>query len=143
MIYNLHIDDANKASCLIVSALSQRLKKQFINNWAYDIYVELKGMFEEKPNKERLDITRTLLNLKPSSKNSSVCQFILDMKGLFERLEELGIKFDTIFCTEFILAKLPVVYNQFIISYQMRETKTTSIMELHNLLQNAENSITK
>ena len=72
-----------------------------------------------------------------------MCPFVFEMKGYVERLEALGVKFDDQLAIDLILVKLPSSYNQFIISYQMKDAKNVSIMELHNLLQNSENAITK
>ncbi|GKF73156.1 hypothetical protein Tco_0219488, partial [Tanacetum coccineum] len=60
---------------------------------------------------------------------TSICAFVLEMKGYFDRLESLNMVFDA-------------DYNQFVLSYQMNG-KETLIMELHSLLQTVEQRIKK
>ena len=141
--YELHYEDSNKVTCVMLASLSPKLAKQFEHRWAYEMYHEMKGMYAEKANKERLNVTRSILSCKPQGNAASMCPFVFEMKGYVERLEALGVKFDDQLAIDLILAKLPSSYNQFIISYQMKDAKNVSIMELHNLLQNSENAITK
>ncbi|GJY00456.1 putative reverse transcriptase domain-containing protein [Tanacetum coccineum] len=77
--------------------------------------------------------------LKPGA---SICAFVLEMKGYFDRLESLNMAFDAELSINMILSGLPTDYNQFVLSYQMNG-KETSIMELHSLLQTAEQGIKK
>ncbi|GJW09833.1 FAR1-related sequence 5-like protein [Tanacetum coccineum] len=58
------------------------------------------------------------------------------------RLESLNMAFDAELSINMILSGLPADYNQFVLSYQMNG-KETSIMELHSLLQTAEQGIKK
>nr|GEZ41674.1 hypothetical protein [Tanacetum cinerariifolium] len=98
-------------------------------------------MFQAKESKERLDVVKSLIacKLKPEA---SICAFILEMKGYFNRLESLNMVFDVKLSMNIILYGLPTDYNQFVLSYQMNRKKT-SIMELHNLLQTVEQVIKK
>nr|GEV14929.1 retrotransposon protein, putative, Ty1-copia subclass [Tanacetum cinerariifolium] len=64
------------------------------------------------------------------------------MKGYFDKLESINMVFDVELSINIILSGLPADYNQFVLSYQMNE-KETSIMELHSLLQAAEQGIKK
>ncbi|GKB21994.1 hypothetical protein Tco_0855917 [Tanacetum coccineum] len=73
---------------------------------------------------------------------ASICAFILEMKGYFDRLESLNMVFDAELSINIILSGLPADYNQFVLSYQMNG-KETSIKELHSLLQTAEQGIKK
>ncbi|GKG04214.1 hypothetical protein Tco_0314601 [Tanacetum coccineum] len=73
---------------------------------------------------------------------TSICAFVLKMKGYFDRLESLNMVFNAELSINIILSGLPVDYNQFVLSYQMNRKKT-SIMELHSLFQTAEQGIKK
>ncbi|KAJ9556702.1 hypothetical protein OSB04_011316 [Centaurea solstitialis] len=110
-------------------------------------------MFQAKASKERLDVVKSVMTCKPKP-GASICTFILEMKGYFDRLESLNMVFDTKLSINMILSGLPAVYNQFVLSYQMNGkeilvrglTKTqqeTSIMELHSLLQTIKQGIKK
>ncbi|KAJ9553804.1 hypothetical protein OSB04_017849 [Centaurea solstitialis] len=136
-----HYDDANKVSCIMASSMSPELQKTFENTWAYEMNQQLKEMFQAKASKERLDVVKSVMTCKPKP-GASICAFVLEMKGYFDRLESLNMVFDTELSINMILSGLPAVYNQFVLSYQMNG-KETSIMELHSLLQTAKQEIKK
>ncbi|GJZ13873.1 retrotransposon protein, putative, ty1-copia subclass [Tanacetum coccineum] len=110
-----HYDDAYKMSCIMASSA--------------------------KASKERLDVVKSLMACKPKP-GASICAFVLEMKGYFDRLESLNMVFDTKLSINIIISGLPADYNQFVLSYQMNG-KETSIMKLHSLLQTAEQGIKK
>ncbi|GJU46177.1 retrotransposon protein, putative, ty1-copia subclass [Tanacetum coccineum] len=134
-----HYDDANKVSCIMASSMSPELQKTFEFTWAYEMNQQLKEMFQAKASKERLDVVKSLMACKPKP-GASICAFVLEMKGYFDRLESLNMVFDAELSINIILSGLPADYNQFVLSYQMNE-KDTSIMELQSLLQTAEQGI--
>ncbi|GJW23877.1 retrotransposon protein, putative, ty1-copia subclass [Tanacetum coccineum] len=136
-----HYDDANKVSCIMAASMSPELQKTFENTWAYEMNQQLKEMFQAKASKERLDVVKSLMACKPKP-GASICAFVLEMKGYFDRLESLNMAFDAELSINIILSGLPADYNQFVLSYQMNG-KETSIMELHSLLQTAEQGIKK
>ncbi|GKA18858.1 retrotransposon protein, putative, ty1-copia subclass [Tanacetum coccineum] len=125
----------------MASSMSPELQKTFENTWAYEINQQLKEMFQAKASKERLDVVKYLMACKPKPK-ASICAFVLEMKGYFDRLKSLNMVFDAKLSINIILSGLPADYNQFVLSYQMNRKKT-SIMELHSLLQTAEQGIKK
>ncbi|GKE48092.1 retrotransposon protein, putative, ty1-copia subclass [Tanacetum coccineum] len=92
-------------------------------------------------SKECLDVVKSLMACKPKP-GAFICAFVLEMKGYFDRLESLNMAFDAELSINMIISGLPVDYNQFVLSYQMNG-KETSIMELHSLLQTAEQGIKK
>ncbi|GKA99274.1 retrotransposon protein, putative, ty1-copia subclass, partial [Tanacetum coccineum] len=98
-------------------------------------------MFQAKASKERLDVVKSLMACKPKH-GASICAFVLEMKGYFDILKSLNMVFDAKISINIILSGLPANYNQFVLSYQMNR-KETSIMELHSLLQIAEQGIKK
>ncbi|GJY30977.1 retrotransposon protein, putative, ty1-copia subclass [Tanacetum coccineum] len=98
-------------------------------------------MFQAKVSKERLDVVKSLMACKPKP-GASICAFVLKMKGYFNRLESLNMVFDAELSINIIVSGMPADYNQFVLSYQMNG-KETSIMELHSLLQTAEQGIKK
>nr|GEV23868.1 hypothetical protein [Tanacetum cinerariifolium] len=94
-----------------------------------------------KASKERLHVVKSLMACKPKPR-ASICAFVLEMKGSFDRLESLNMVFDTELSINIILSDVSADYNQFVLSYQMNR-KETLIMELHSLLQIAEQGIRK
>nr|GEY20882.1 hypothetical protein [Tanacetum cinerariifolium] len=79
-----HYDDAYKVSCIMTYSMSPELQKTFKNTWAYEINQQLKEMFQEKASKEHLDVVKSLMSCKPKP-GASICAFILEMKGYFDR----------------------------------------------------------
>ncbi|GKE13645.1 hypothetical protein Tco_1421222 [Tanacetum coccineum] len=136
-----HYDDANKLSCIMASSMSPELQKTFKNTWAYEMNQQLKEMFQAKASKERIDVVKSLMACKPKP-GASICAFVLEMKGYFDRLKSLNMVIDAKLSINIILSSLPADYNQFVLSYQMNR-KETSIIELHSLLQTAEQRIKK
>ncbi|GJY36635.1 putative RNA-directed DNA polymerase [Tanacetum coccineum] len=98
-------------------------------------------MFQAKASNERLDVVKSLIACEPKPR-ASICAFVLEMKGYFDRLESLNMVFDAELSINIIISGLPADYNQFVLSYQINE-KETSIMELHSLLQTTEQGIKK
>ncbi|GKC67279.1 retrotransposon protein, putative, ty1-copia subclass, partial [Tanacetum coccineum] len=123
----------------MASSMSRELQKTFENT--YEMNQQLKEMFQPKASKERLDVVKSLMDCKPKPEASN-CAFVLEMKGYFDILESLNMVFDTELSINIILSGLPADYNQFVLSYQMN-TKDTSIMELHSLLQTTKQGIKK
>ncbi|GKD67673.1 retrotransposon protein, putative, ty1-copia subclass, partial [Tanacetum coccineum] len=136
-----HYDDANKVSCIMAASMSPKLQKTFEFTWAYEINQQLKEMFQAKASKKSLDVVKSLMACKPKP-GASICAFVLEMKGYFDRLESLNMVFDAEHSINIILSGLPADYNQFVLSYQMNR-KETSIMELHSLLKTSEQGIKK
>ena len=108
--YQKHYDDANKVSCIMESSMSPELQKTFENTWAYEMNQQLKEMFQAKASKERLDVVKSLMACKPKP-GASICAFVLEMKGYFDRLESLNMVFDTELSINIILSGLPADYN--------------------------------
>nr|GEU51409.1 retrotransposon protein, putative, Ty1-copia subclass [Tanacetum cinerariifolium] len=125
----------------MASFLSPELQKTFENTWANEMNQQLKEMFQAKASKECLDVVKSLIHgkLKP---RASICAFVVDMKGYVDRLESLNMMFDGELSINIIQSGHPSYYNQFVLSYQMNRKKT-SIMELHSLLETAEQGINK
>ncbi|GKF64443.1 retrotransposon protein, putative, ty1-copia subclass, partial [Tanacetum coccineum] len=66
-------------------------------------------------SKERLDVVKSLMSCIPEP-GASICAFVLEMKGYFNRLESLNMVFDAEISINIILFGLPSDYNQFVLS---------------------------
>ncbi|GKG16188.1 hypothetical protein Tco_0358511, partial [Tanacetum coccineum] len=60
-------------------------------------------MFQAKASKECLDVVKYLMACKPKPE-ASICAFILEMKGYFDRLESLNMVFDAELSINIILS---------------------------------------
>ncbi|GJY22578.1 retrotransposon protein, putative, ty1-copia subclass [Tanacetum coccineum] len=125
----------------MASSMSPELQKTVENTWTYEMNQQLKEMFQAMASKERLNVVKSFMACKPKPE-ASICAFVLEIKGYFDRLESLNMMFDAKLSINIILSGMPADYNQFVLSYQMNGKKT-SIMELHSLLQTAEQGIKK
>ncbi|GJW02077.1 retrotransposon protein, putative, ty1-copia subclass [Tanacetum coccineum] len=67
----------------MASSMSPELQKTFENTWACEMNQQLKEMFQAKASKECLDVVKSLVDCKPKPR-TSVCAFILEMKGTAE-----------------------------------------------------------
>ncbi|GJU96980.1 putative RNA-directed DNA polymerase [Tanacetum coccineum] len=87
----------------MASSMSPELQKTFENTWAYEMNQQVKEMFQAKASKERLDVVKSLMacKLKPEA---SICAFVLEMKGYFDRLESLNMMFDAELSINIILS---------------------------------------
>ncbi|GJX35264.1 retrotransposon protein, putative, ty1-copia subclass [Tanacetum coccineum] len=115
-----HYDDANKVSCIMASCMSPELQKTFENTWAYEMNQQLKEMFQAKASNERLDVVKSLMACKPKP-GASICDFVLEMKGSFDRLESLNMVFDAELSINIILSGLPADYNQILLSSKRKD----------------------
>ncbi|GKE11893.1 retrotransposon protein, putative, ty1-copia subclass [Tanacetum coccineum] len=69
-------------------------------------------MFQVKASKEHLDVVKSLMACKPKP-GASICAFVLEMNGYFDKLESLNVVFDAELSINIILFGLPTDYNQF------------------------------
>ncbi|GKB63591.1 hypothetical protein Tco_0919777 [Tanacetum coccineum] len=60
-------------------------------------------MFQAKASKERLDVVKSLMTCKPKL-GASICAFVLEIKGYFDRLESLNMVFDAELSISIILS---------------------------------------
>ncbi|GJY35801.1 putative RNA-directed DNA polymerase [Tanacetum coccineum] len=100
-----HYDDANKVSCIMASSMIPELQKTFENTWAYEMNQQLKEMFKVKASKEHLDVVKSLVACKPKLR-ASICSFVLEMKGYFDKLESLNMVFDVEHSINIILSRI-------------------------------------
>ncbi|GKA95465.1 retrotransposon protein, putative, ty1-copia subclass [Tanacetum coccineum] len=100
-----YYDDANKVSCIMESSMSLELQKTFENTWAYELNQQLKEMLQAKASKKLLDVVKSLKACKAKPK-ASICAFVLEMKGYFDRLESLNMVFDADLSINIILSGL-------------------------------------
>ncbi|KAL6550440.1 hypothetical protein OROMI_020928 [Orobanche minor] len=66
----------------------------------------------------------------------------MKMQRLIEKLEKLDVKIDQNFAIDMVLDSLPTSYEPFIMQFNINDSETT-IMQLHNMLQRAEQGMKK
>ncbi|KAJ9554596.1 hypothetical protein OSB04_018641 [Centaurea solstitialis] len=115
--YSKHCTDSTKASCIMVSTMSSELQKMFDESWAYEINEKLREMFAKGQRQERLEVLKALKK----------CQHR---------------DFDKNLAIDMVLDSLPDSYDPFIMQFHMNDGET-NMMQLHNLLQRAEQGMKK
>ncbi|KAL4590404.1 hypothetical protein LXL04_003333 [Taraxacum kok-saghyz] len=84
-----HVEDSNKVSCIMITAMSPELQKQFENMWAYEMNEQLAKLYRKRARQERFNIVKFLMACK-MKEGSSVCTHVQTMKGYIDQLENFG-----------------------------------------------------
>ncbi|KAJ9554972.1 hypothetical protein OSB04_009586 [Centaurea solstitialis] len=139
--YSKHCTNSTKSYCIMVSTMSSELQKMFDESWAYEINEKLREMFAKGQRQERLEVLKALKKCQHRD-GESVCAHVQKMQRLIERLEKLDVKFDKNLAIDMVLDSLPDSYDPFIMQFHMNDGET-NMMQLHNLLQRAEEGMKK
>ena len=140
-VYNKHCADSNKVSCIMVSTMSAELQKLFEESWAYEINEKLREMFGKGQRQERLEVLSALKKCEHKD-GESVSAHVMKIQRLMDKLNKLGVTIDQNFAIDMILDSLPISYGPFVMQFTMNDTDTT-VMQLHNMLQRAEQGMKK
>ncbi|GKD30962.1 hypothetical protein Tco_1241740, partial [Tanacetum coccineum] len=108
----------------MASSMSPELQKTFENTWAYEMNQQLKEMFQAKASKECLDVVKSLMACKPKP-GASICAFVVEMKGYFDRLESLNMVFDTELSINIILSPLNTSRRRLTVGHNAKKRKTS------------------
>ena len=85
-----HVDDYSLVQCGMLYSLEPGLQKRFERHRAYEMFEELKMVFQAHAWVERYDVSDKFFSCK-MEENSSVSEHILRMSGLYNRLSQLGV----------------------------------------------------
>ena len=100
-------------------ALQLGLQKCFEQHGAYEIFQELKMVFQAHARVERYEVSDKFYSCK-MEENSSVSEHILKMFGLHNRLSQLGVNLPDDAVIDRILQSLPPSYKCFVMNYNMQ-----------------------
>src|SRR4051812_19029621 len=87
-------DDYSLVQCGMLYSLEPGLQKSFEHHGAYEMFEELKLVFQAHSRVERYEVSDKFYNFK-MEENSSVSEHILKMSGLHNRLTLLEINLQT------------------------------------------------
>ena len=85
-----HCDDYSLVQCSMLYSLESGLQKCFEHHGAYEMFEELKMVFQAHARVERYDVSDAFYSCK-MEENSSVSEHILKISGLHNRLSQLGM----------------------------------------------------
>ena len=121
--------------------LEPGLQKHFECHGAYEMFQELKLIFQENAWIERHEVSNKFYNCK-MEENSSVSEHILRMFGYHNHLTQLGVNHPDDNVIDRILQSLPPSYKSFVMNYSM-QGMTKVIPELFVILKSTKVEIKK
>ncbi|KAG6414942.1 hypothetical protein SASPL_122321 [Salvia splendens] len=136
-----HIDNASDAQCVMLSSMSLELQRQHEHMLPYEMLKHLKSLYASQAQTMEYEILRDLFNCKLHD-GSKVSEHVLKMIGLIERLASIGTVLPANVSTNLILQSLPSSFENFIVNFNMNNTKV-GLPELHNKLKTYESSTAK
>src|SRR5512141_799044 len=134
-------DGYSLVQCVMLYSLEAGLQKRFEHHGAYEMFEELKLLFQAHVRVERYDISDKFYSCK-MEENSSVSEHILKMSGLHNRMTQLNINLPDEAVIDRILQSLPPSYKSFVMNYNMQGMEKT-IPELFAMLNATEVEIKK
>mgnify|MGYP005836554491 CR=1 FL=1 len=117
------------------------LQRRFERHGAYEMFQELKLIFQSNARIERYEVSNKFYTCK-MEENSSVSEHILKMSGYNNHLIQLGVNVPDDSVIDRILQSLPPSYKSFVMNYNMQGMDKT-ITELFAMLKAAEVEIKK
>ena len=134
-------DDYSLVQCGMLYSLEPGLQKRFERHGAYEMFEELKMVFQAHARVERYEVSDKFFSCK-MEENSSVSEHILTMSGLHNRLTQLGVNLPDDAVIDRILQSLPPSYKSFVMNFNMQGMEKT-IPEVFAMLKSAEVEVRK
>src|SRR3954468_16848040 len=140
-VWQSKADDYSIVQCAMLYGLEPGLQRCFDRHGAYEMFQELKLIFQANSRVERYEVSNKFYSCK-MEENSSVCEHILKMSGYHNHLSQLGVNFPDDSVIDRVLQSLPPSYKGFMMNYNMEGMEKT-IHELFAMLKAAEVEIKK
>ena len=121
--------------------LESGLQRRFECHGAYEMFQELKLIFQANARIERYEVSNKFYRCK-MEENSSISEHILKMSGYNNHLIQLGVNLPDDSVIDRILQSLPPSYKSFVMNYNMQGMDKT-IPELFAMLKAAKVEIKK
>ena len=135
-VWQTHADDYSLIQCGMLYRLEPGLQKRFEQHGAYEMFEELKLVFQAHARVERYEVSDKFYSCK-MEENSSVSEHILKMSGLHSRLSQLDINLPDDAVVDRILQSLPPSSKSFVMNFNMQGMEKT-IPEVYSMLKSAE-----
>ena len=140
-VWQSKADDYSIVQCAMLYGLESGLQRRFERHGAYEMFQELKLIFQANARIERYEVSNKFYSCK-MEENSSVSEHILKMSGYNNHLIQLGVNLPDDSVIDRILQSLPPSYKSFVMNYNMQGMDKT-IPELFAMLKAAEVEIKK
>nr|GEX44143.1 hypothetical protein [Tanacetum cinerariifolium] len=125
----------------MLGSMTPELHRQFEHSSPYDMFHELKFMFEKQAGVERFDLIQTFHACK-QEKVKPVGPYVIKMKGYVKQLERTGYVLPQDISFGLILNGLTSDFKEFVRNYNMHNMEKTD-GELHSLLIEYEKDLPK
>ena len=112
-------DDYSIVQCAMLYGLEPGLQQRFERHGAYEMFQELKLIFQANARIERYEVSNKFYNCK-MEENSSVSEHILRMSGYHNHLTQLGVNLPDDNVIDRVLQSLPPSYKSFVMNYNMQ-----------------------
>src|SRR5215216_5864623 len=134
-------DDYSIVQCAMLYGLEPGLQRRFECHGAYEMFQELKLIFQANARVERYEVSNNFYSCM-MEENSSVSEHILKMSGYYNHLTQLGVELPVDCVIDRVLQSLPPSYKGFVMTYNMQGMDKT-IPELFAMLKAAEVEVKK
>ena len=121
--------------------LEPRLQRRFERHGPYEMFQELKLIFQANARIKKYEISNKFYSCK-MEENSSISEHLLRMSGYYNHMTQLGCKVDEDSVIDRVLQSLPPSYKGFVMNYNMQGMQKT-IPELFAMLKSAKVEIMK
>ena len=139
-VWQARSDDYSIVHCAMIYGLGSRLQRRFERHGSYEMFQELKLIFQANARVERYEVSKKFYSCK-MEENSSISEHIIKMSGYHNHMTQLGIDLPV----ESVIGRvqsLPPSYKGFVMNYNMQGMVKT-IPELFAMLKSAEVDIKK
>src|SRR3954468_17994978 len=140
-VWQSKADDYSIVQCAMLYGLESRLQRRFERHGQYEMFQELKLIFQANARVERDKVSNKFYSCK-MEENSFVSEHILRMSGYHNHLTQLGVNLPVDSVIDRVLQPLPPSYKSFVMNYNMQGMDKT-IPELFAMLKAAEVEIKK
>src|SRR5215216_6378157 len=140
-VWQTKSDDYSIVQCAMLYGLESGLQRCFECHGAYEMFQELKLIFQANARVERYEVSNKSYSCK-MEENSSVSKHILKMSGYYNHLNQLGVELPDDCVIDRVLQSLPPSYKGFVMNYNMQGMEKT-IPELFAVLKAAEVEVKK
>src|SRR3989337_389676 len=140
-VWQARYDDYSIVQCGMLYGLEPGLQRRFERHRAYEMFQELKLIFQANARVERYEVSNKFYSCK-MEENSSVSEHILKISGYHNHLTQLGVELPVDSVIDRVLQSLPPSYKGFVMNYNM-QGMTKMIPELFAMLKAAEVEIKK
>ena len=117
--WKMRVDDYSIVQCAMLYGLESGLQRRFERHGAYEMFQELKLIFQANARVERYEVSNKFYSCK-MEENSSVSEHILRMSGYHNHLTQLGVNLPDDSVIDRVLQSLPPSYEGFAMNYNMQ-----------------------